>query len=181
MTLCRQLSLPSLVLTPSACSRFAICVIEYPAMNSRYILLTISASSSLISYTSWPSSSFPIFRYPSMSPVFSMMSPFWNFRCHAHLMLLLIVRLSCSAIAARIVRSTSPPGVSVSMFSLSKYTLIPRSLSSLMYCNASTVFRAKRLMLLTSTFCIFPARQSSIMRRKSGLFSARVPLMPGSA
>ena len=110
-----------------------------------------------------------------------MMSPFWNFRCHAHLILLLIVRDSCSAIADSIVISTSPPGVIVSMFSLSKQILMPRSLSSRMYVSESTVFLAKRLMLLTSTFCIFPARQSSIIRMKSGLFSALVPLMPGSA
>ena len=43
----------------------------------------------------------------------------------------------------------------------------PRSRSSQMYCRASTVLRANRLILLTRIFLIFPARQSSIMRMKS--------------
>lgn len=58
---------------------------------------------------------------------------------------------------------------------------IPRSFSSRTYCRQSRLFLENRETDLVMTISIFPLRQSSIIRMKSGRFLAIVPVIPSSA
>lgn len=66
------------------------------------------------------------------------------------------------------------------MFSFSKKTSTPFSLSCLIVTRLSTVFRAKRLTDLVRMRSIFPARASSIILLKPSRFLVFVPVMPSS-
>ena len=66
------------------------------------------------------------------------------------------------------------------MFSFSKKTSTPFSLSCRMVTRLSTVFRAKRLTDLVRMRSIFPARASSIILLKPSRFLVFVPVIPSS-
>ena len=80
-----------------------------------------------------------------------------------------------------IVMNSSPLLSSVSMFSFSKVTPTPFSLSLRTVVRVSTVLRAKRLTDLVMIRSIMPAMASSIMRLKFFLRLVLVPVMPSSA
>ena len=90
-------------------------------------------------------------------------------------------RLSSCARDDMIVMNSSPLLSSVSMFSFSKVTPTPFSLSLRTVVRVSTVLRAKRLTDLVMIRSIMPAMASSIMRLKFFLLLVLVPVMPSSA
>ena len=98
-----------------------------------------------------------------------------------HLMLSDILTASDSATAAMRVSRSSPSAEQVCRFSFSKKTSMPRLRSSLVKTSVSTVLRPNRDTLLVTMASIFPARQSSINRRKFVRFRVRVPEVPLSA
>ena len=70
-------------------------------------------------------------------------------------MFLEIVLDSSSAVAAKIVKSISPPPLDVSKLCVSKKTEIPSSFNSRMYLRASTVLRANLANDLTRILSIY--------------------------
>ena len=68
-----------------------------------------------------------------------------------------------------------------SMLAVRNRVQMPMDLSFRMLCRASTVFRAKRLMSLTTTMLNSPSSASRRSRLNSSRFFRLVPLMPSSA
>ena len=171
-----QLTFPFHPGTPSSFSVLAILSGVSPCKKSRKIRLTILACSSLM--IRFPFSSLS---KPTNLVVLTLILPRSNFLRIPQVAFPEIERDSSWAKEERIIKSTSPLASRLSIFSFSKATPIPSSLSSRTYFKQSSVFLEKRLMDFTMILSTLPFRQSAINLLNSVRFLVLVPEIPSSA